>query len=81
MAAFPIRDDTMRRAPSTPLLPCRLPFPEDEGRDTGVASPREAADLSLAEARDLLDWLEGNGLHPSEVELTPAGRMTVRWVE
>jgi hypothetical protein len=81
MAAFPIRDDTMRRAPSTPLLTCRLRFHDDERRDASAASQREAADLSLAEARDLLDWLEGNGLHTLNVELTPAGRMTVRWVE
>jgi hypothetical protein len=71
----------MRRAPSIPVLTCRLRFHEAEGQDADVASQREAADLSMTEARDLLDWLEGNGLHPSNVELTPAGRMTVRWVE
>jgi hypothetical protein len=71
----------MRRAPPSPLrLTCQLRF-HDEGRNAGVATQREATDLSLTDARDLLDWLEGNGLHTLDVELTPAGRMTVRWVE
>ena len=72
----------MRRAPPTPLrITSRLLFADAEGQDAAVTTQREAADLTLSDARDLLDWLEGNGLHALEVEVTPAGRMTVRWVE
>jgi hypothetical protein len=70
----------MRRASPTPFgLTIRPGIPEADGG--GVVTEREAADLSLSDARDLLDWLEGNGLQASDVEMTPAGRMTVRWVE
>jgi len=42
--------------------------------------PCEAADLTLEEATELLDWLEGHGVRADEVVLTENGRVTVRWV-
>jgi hypothetical protein len=44
------------------------------------ATPMQAAEhLSIAEARDLLDWLQGHGIAAHEVTLEPDGKMTVRW--
>ena len=50
--------------------------------DTPVDPPalQEAENLSLQEAADLLDWLEGHKIRPLKVEMTPEGRVTVRWV-
>ena len=50
--------------------------------DTPVDSPalQEAENLSLREAADLLDWLEGHKIRPLKVEMTAEGRVTVRWV-
>ena len=44
------------------------------------ASIHEAVNLSLAEATDLLDWLQNHQIRPADVEMDSAGRMTVRWV-
>jgi hypothetical protein len=42
--------------------------------------PTQAAEnLSVSEARDLLDWLEMHGIHARSVDTDPAGRITVRW--
>lgn len=38
-----------------------------------------AEHLTIAEARDLLDWLQGHGIRAHEVTLEPDGKMTVRW--
>lgn len=35
--------------------------------------------LTITEARDLLDWLEGHGIRAHEVTLESDGTMTVRW--
>ncbi|HKB00919.1 MAG TPA: hypothetical protein VKD90_01810 [Gemmataceae bacterium] len=43
-------------------------------------SVQEAPNLSLAEATDLLDWLENHQIRPSDVEMDSSGRLTVRWV-
>ena len=40
---------------------------------------RSAEHLSLTDARDLLDWLEGQKVRPTEVVLEADGTMTVRW--
>jgi len=40
---------------------------------------RVAEHLSIAEAGDLLDWLQGQGIRAQEVTLEPDGKMTVRW--
>jgi hypothetical protein len=40
-----------------------------------------AEDLTLAEATELLDWLEGHGIRAQEVQLDETGRMTIRWGE
>lgn len=37
-------------------------------------------DLSVTEAGELLDWLEGHGIRDRNVAITPDGRMAVRWV-
>jgi hypothetical protein len=36
--------------------------------------------LTVTEASDLLDWLEGHGISPREVSIDSEGRMSVRWV-
>lgn len=73
----------MHRASTHPFrLASRFRFPERAGPELlDPAATHEAPDLSLTDATELLDWLEGNGLRAFDVELTPAGRMTVRWVE
>lgn len=38
-----------------------------------------ATSLGLAEATDLLDWLEQRGVRPDRVEIGPDGRMDVWW--
>lgn len=38
-----------------------------------------AENLTLAEATELLDWLEGHGIHATDVCLDADGRLTVRW--
>jgi hypothetical protein len=38
-----------------------------------------AEDLTLTEATELLDWLEGHGIRAQEVQLNELGRMTIRW--
>jgi hypothetical protein len=63
----------------------RLPFttsrPSTE--ETPHACPMDvdgvADDLTLTEATELLDWLEGHGIAAREVHINEAGRMTVRW--
>jgi hypothetical protein len=46
------------------------------------AIPMRAAEhLSISEARDLLDWLEGQGIRAHEVSIESDGKMTVRWPE
>ncbi|HEX3147322.1 MAG TPA: hypothetical protein VHR66_04520 [Gemmataceae bacterium] len=42
---------------------------------------RSASNLTIAAARDLLDWLEGRGIHASGVVLELDGTMSVRWLE
>jgi len=43
-------------------------------------SPTRVADhLAIAEARDLLDWLEGQKIRPTDVVIEADGTMTVRW--
>jgi len=39
-----------------------------------------AEHLSIAVARDLLDWLEVHGIQPRNVGIDPEGRMTVCWI-
>lgn len=40
---------------------------------------RMVGGLSVTEAGELLDWLEGHGIRDREVQITPDGRMAVRW--
>ena len=40
---------------------------------------RSAEHLTVTEARDLLDWLEGQGARPTEVSVQADGYMSVRW--
>ena len=37
-------------------------------------------DLTIAQATDLLDWLEGHNIHASDVRLEDSGRMSVAWI-
>ena len=81
MAVIPVRDDIMSHTSASPVrMTCRLRFHDVDG-ENAITHSREAVDLSLADASELLDWIEGNGLQTLEVEMTPAGRMTVRWIE
>ena len=42
--------------------------------------PLQAAEhLTITQARDLLDWLQGQGIRAHEVKLEPDGTMTVLW--
>jgi hypothetical protein len=56
------------------LEPAGVATVHDEG--TGLT---EAGNLTITEARDLLDWLEAHGIRASEVSADPAGKMIVRW--
>ena len=40
-----------------------------------------AEHLTITEARDLLDWLQGHGIAAHEVKLEADGTMTVRWAK
>lgn len=46
---------------------------------TTLPEPRAADGLTIAEARDLLDWLEAHDAGPMRVEVEESGRVTVRW--
>jgi len=52
--------------------------PSIRGAEPGPT--QEAENLSLAEATELLDWLENHHIHPSHFEMDLSGRVTVRWV-
>jgi hypothetical protein len=54
--------------------------PGPAGSEDPIADSEQVrTDLTLAEATELLDWLEGHGIQAESVELTPAGSVTVRW--
>lgn len=54
--------------------------PVSEPASAAPAPPmRTAEHLSIAEARDLLDWLQGQGIRAHEVKLDADGKMTIRW--
>jgi hypothetical protein len=40
---------------------------------------KSAEHLPISAARDLLDWLEGQGIRAHDVKLEADGTMTVRW--
>jgi hypothetical protein len=52
----------------------------DTSRAEGLGCVKVADHLSVSEASELLDWLEGHGIEPREVSIDAEGRMTVRWV-
>ena len=65
---------------STDHLPYALPSVPAHAAQTGVAvTGGIAEDLTLTEATELLDWLEGHGIRAQEVQLNEVGRMTIRW--
>jgi len=58
------------------------PFPPLAGPDPTPAPAPElsaAEGLTLAEATDLLDWLEQRGVRAERLEVGPDGRITVWW--
>jgi hypothetical protein len=63
--------------PSTSRLPLTPPTSAPE--ETPNVSAGIAENLSLTEATELLDWLEGHGIRAEEVQLTDEGKMTIRW--
>jgi hypothetical protein len=52
----------------------------DRPRTDTYECVRVAEHLTVTEASELLDWLEGHGIEPSEVSVDSEGRMTVRWL-
>jgi hypothetical protein len=40
---------------------------------------RIVQDLTIAEARELLDWLEGHAVESTRLELDQNGHVTIRW--
>jgi hypothetical protein len=67
---------------STDHLPYTLSSVPANDAQTGVAvTGGIAEDLTLTEATELLDWLEGHGIRAHEVQLDELGRMTIRWGE
>jgi hypothetical protein len=54
--------------------------PVSEPMPAAVAPPVRAAEhLSITQARDLLDWLQSQGVQANEVKLEADGTVTVRW--
>ncbi len=58
-------------------------MPETTTRPEAATIPgvRVAPGLTFDEARDLLDWLEANGVTATDVEVEESGLVTVRWIE
>jgi hypothetical protein len=52
----------------------------EASRAEGLGCVRVADHLSVSEASDLLDWLEGHGIKPREVSVDSDGRMSVHWI-
>jgi hypothetical protein len=74
----PVSDD---RPPSKCGMsqPAHQP-PVGEPVPASTPAPLRAAEhLTISQARDLLDWLQGQGISAHEVTLEPDGTMTVRW--
>jgi hypothetical protein len=44
------------------------------------SSSQTVEGLTIAQARELLDWLEGHNIRTSDVRLDDSGRMTVAWI-
>ena len=63
-------------APSAHEPPVSKPAPAPTPPVANVAE-----NLTIAEARDLLDWLEGQGIQAQDVTLGADGKMTVRWAK
>ena len=40
---------------------------------------RSANHLTVTQAGELLDWLEGHGIQAQNVSIEPEGRVSVRW--
>jgi hypothetical protein len=54
--------------------------PVSEPVAAAVVPPVRAAEhLSITQARDLLDWLQGQGVQADVVKLEADGTVTVRW--
>jgi hypothetical protein len=45
----------------------------------GVSDERTAEHLTVTQAGELLDWLEGHGIQASDVEIDLDGYMSVSW--
>ena len=74
----PVTDD--RPASECGMSPPAQEPPVSEPVPASPVPAMQAAEhLTIAEARDLLDWLQGRGVRAHEVKLEPDGTMTVRW--
>jgi hypothetical protein len=74
----PVTDD--RPASECGMSPSAQEPPVSDPAPAAPAPPMQAAEhLTIAAARDLLDWLQGQGVRAHEVKLEPDGTMTVRW--
>jgi len=53
-----------------------------DSAELGAVERRQIAmELSLEKARDLLDWLESNGVDQFDVEIEPSGQFRVVWTQ
>jgi len=75
--AIGLRSEKAMALPSTTQLPVTPPTIAPV--ETPNVSAGLAECLSLTEATELLDWLEGHGIRAEEVQLTDDGKMTIRW--
>jgi hypothetical protein len=69
--ATTIRNGFSLLAPSLPIASVERP---------ANSSSEVVEGLTIAQATDLLDWLEGHNIHASDVRLDDSGRMTVAWI-
>jgi hypothetical protein len=56
-------------------------MPETTTRPEAATVPgvRVVSGLTFDKARDLLDWLEANGVQKADAEVEDSGLVTVRW--
>lgn len=60
------------------LFPAEIPVLDEQSVATG---DQQVADhLTLAEASDLLDWLEVHGIQARDVQFDREGFVSVRWL-
>jgi hypothetical protein len=46
-----------------------------------LTQPQIALELTVAKARELLDWLEAHGIDQFEIKVEESGKFTITWNE